>query len=91
MIDKIVAQGATVVGHLVDVHSTVRLTLEIELDHGPVCLRNVQCHVVSGVETVLIGRDVFKTLGLHPLTFLESCRATQIFCFGGDIPPRQVD
>jgi len=47
-----------VVGKLVDVHSTVRLTLEIQLDHGPVCLRNVQCHVVSGVETVLFGQDV---------------------------------
>ena len=64
-------------GQLVHVHSTVRLTLAIELDHGPVRLRNVQCHVVSGVETVLIRRDVLKTLGLDSLTLLESRRATR--------------
>ena len=72
MIDNIVAQGVTVtaittlggssvracrVGQLVDVHSTVRWTLEIKLDHRPICLRNLQYYVVSGVETVLIGRS----------------------------------
>jgi hypothetical protein len=34
------------------------------------------CHVVFVVDTVLVGRDVLKTLGLDPLTVLESRRAT---------------
>jgi len=41
-----------------------------------VCLRNVQCHVVSRVETVLIGPDVLKILGFDPVTLLESRQAT---------------
>jgi len=60
------------VGQLVDVDSTVRLTLEIELDHGPVCLRHFQCHVVSGVETVLLVRDVLKLWVLIPLHCLRA-------------------
>ena len=91
MIENIVTQGVTVdlqppavlqlelavVGQLLHVLSTVRLILEIKLDHGPACLRVVLCRVVSGVETVLIGRHILKTLGLDPLTLLESRRAAE--------------
>jgi hypothetical protein len=52
------------------------LNLEIELDHGPIRLRSVKYHIVSGVETVLTGRDILKTLGLDPLILLESRQAT---------------
>jgi len=51
--------------------------MEIVLDHGPVCLRNLQCHVVSDVEIILIGRDILKNLAVDPLTLPDSRRATR--------------